>query len=481
MATEPGLEVSSSPPSPVPTPGLGAGQDTGFNTSHENGFLDWMRSSRFKSVMDREQYVLRQRVLQGASTRASASFVYKTRHNFNLGEDGALYHLGRGGRGFLRVIPLDEIFRTIEQEHNAIHHQGVNKTWGEVADRYHGIPKRAVAWILKRCSVCHAHHPGPRPIPLRAIVSQDVMERVQMDLIDMRSAPDGDFFWILHIKDHFSKYCMLYPLRSQSGKDVVRCFLEWIAFLGPPCILQTDNGGEFVNRAIETAAEQNQIRIVRGRPNTPRTQGVVERANGHVRKLVAKWCRRFHRSDWAWSLPSIAMACNTAVHATTGKSPFEVVFGRKVNACRASPLVGEASCRGSDPAGVEESRSDPGTILAQARAQSEKARARMLNARQPDSLHPPGSLVTVAIQGVDRSVMDDYRLPGVVLRFETPLGYRVCTQWGILEVPVPSRHVLLAPDASIVPQAAVQLTEDPHAPSLSMQDCVEKLRNSRSG
>ena len=39
-----------------------------------------------------------------------------------------------------------------------------------------------------------------------------VKERMQADLIDMQSDPDGEYNWILNIQDHFSKFAQVHPL-----------------------------------------------------------------------------------------------------------------------------------------------------------------------------------------------------------------------------------------------------------------------------
>lgn len=40
-----------------------------------------------------------------------------------------------------------------------------------------------------------------------AIISLGFMTRLQMDLIDMRTRPDGEYKCILHCRGHFTKYC----------------------------------------------------------------------------------------------------------------------------------------------------------------------------------------------------------------------------------------------------------------------------------
>lgn len=73
----------------------------------------------------------------------------------------------------------------------------------------------------------------------------DIFERVQIDLIDMRHEPDEQFQWIVHVKDHFSKYSCLYPLRSKHAQGVANCLSMWLRNFRPMKILQCDNGKEF--------------------------------------------------------------------------------------------------------------------------------------------------------------------------------------------------------------------------------------------
>lgn len=72
-----------------------------------------------------------------------------------------------------------------------------------------------------------------------------------MDLIDMRSMQDGAYQWILHTKDHFSKYSWCYALRSKEAEGVAEKLLQQFYQFGVPRILQSDNGKEFVAKVIK--------------------------------------------------------------------------------------------------------------------------------------------------------------------------------------------------------------------------------------
>ena len=64
-----------------------------------------------------------------------------------------------------------------------------------------------------------------------------VFERIQIDPIDMSTTPDGEYRWILHIVDHFSKFSSSFALRSKHAMEVSEKLALWIGLFGPPHIL----------------------------------------------------------------------------------------------------------------------------------------------------------------------------------------------------------------------------------------------------
>ena len=63
----------------------------------------------------------------------------------------------------------------------------------------------------------------------------------------MSATPDGEYKWILHIVDHFSKFSCSFALRSKHAAVVSEKLALWI---GPPHILQCDNGTEFKDTVL---------------------------------------------------------------------------------------------------------------------------------------------------------------------------------------------------------------------------------------
>ena len=84
---------------------------------------------------------------------------------------------------------------------------------------------------------------------VKPIISPGFMRRGQIDLIDMTVDPDGDFKYIGHYVDHFTKFNFLWPQHRKKSVKVARCLIENVfSVVGLPLILQHDNGKEFCNK-----------------------------------------------------------------------------------------------------------------------------------------------------------------------------------------------------------------------------------------
>ena len=73
------------------------------------------------------------------------------------------------------------------------------------------------------------------------------------------------------------------------------------------------------------------VEIRLGKPRTPRTQGLVEQANGVLQTRLAKWKIQTGRLDWSNGLPFVSISINNTKHTSTKYTPYELVFGCKMN------------------------------------------------------------------------------------------------------------------------------------------------------
>jgi len=84
------------------------------------------------------------------------------------------------------VVPISETFDQIEQVHAHLGHAGYVKTFKGLQDRYYGITTEQVQWLVGRCQTCLKNCPNRSRGEQEQIIPHRILERVQIDLIDMR-------------------------------------------------------------------------------------------------------------------------------------------------------------------------------------------------------------------------------------------------------------------------------------------------------
>lgn len=90
-----------------------------------------------------------------------------------------------------------------------------------------------------------------------------------MDLINIRTKPDNKYVWILHLKDYFSKFSMLYALESKKALEIAYFIMLFMYHLDILEILQCDNGREFKG-ALFMLLKKHNIKLINRSPHTPR-------------------------------------------------------------------------------------------------------------------------------------------------------------------------------------------------------------------
>ena len=142
---------------------------------------------------------------------------------------------------------------------------------------------------------------------------------MQIDLIDMQSRPDGDYKYIGHFVDHFTKYHVLFAMKSKSANIVASNLVHKVfSYFGVPKIPHSDNGREFVNRVIENIIKSwpGRVQLITGRPRHSQTQGLVEQGNYTVERMLSALFCDTGSNSWASWLPRIQCKTILAIKVT---------------------------------------------------------------------------------------------------------------------------------------------------------------------
>ena len=95
-----------------------------------------------------------------------------------------------------------------------------------------------------------------------------------------------EFPYLLVIQDHFSKFCMAYPLRNKTAETVLKKIKKFFSYYGEPEQFGSDNGKEFVNSLLINFLNSKNIDFIRGMPYNPHSRGSDERLHQTLKKSL---------------------------------------------------------------------------------------------------------------------------------------------------------------------------------------------------
>ena len=191
------------------------------------------------------------------------------------------------------------------------------------------VTRQMIDLYLALCEHCQLKEKTPkRALVVRPIHSQYVNSRCQVDLIDMRSEPDGYYRVIMNYQNHLTKFTILRPLKNKTSEEVAYQLIDIFCMFGAPFILKSENSREFTNKIIQNFADVwPRMKLVHGKPRHSESQGSVERSNQDVRDFLVVWMADNNAKTWSEGLRFVQSKGNRALHSGIMTSPYGAMFG----------------------------------------------------------------------------------------------------------------------------------------------------------
>jgi hypothetical protein len=134
--------------------------------------------------------------------------------------------------------------------------------------------------------------------------------------------------YILVICDHFTKWVKYYALKDMTASTVAKYLVDFILNFGIPEQILTDQGTNFMSQLINEIYDVLDIQRTRTTPYHAQCDGLSERTIQTMKEMIRHFID-LDQKNWDTLLDKLAFAYNTSVHATTGKTPFELEMGCK--------------------------------------------------------------------------------------------------------------------------------------------------------
>ncbi|KAG7343705.1 hypothetical protein IV203_021713 [Nitzschia inconspicua] len=181
----------------------------------------------------------------------------------------------------LLAIPQREVFLAIRDCHLlGSRHSKPNVTYAFVKDRYSNITQKMVNKYIELCPTCNARKGSAKRLTKRPAVpvhnNYSFRDRFLICLIDMNDKAQEDVRgvlckWLLVIQDHSTKLTYCEPIPRKRPIFVAEVLSRICGLIGPPILLQSDDGRESTSRDIVVALRElnEDILTVYGRLRKP--------------------------------------------------------------------------------------------------------------------------------------------------------------------------------------------------------------------
>jgi len=247
---------------------------------------------------------------------------------FNV-KNGTLYH------GDVEAVTRDRVPGILLACHDnpaTGGHFGRDKTYQKIQARYWWKGMKAdIEKYIQNCEKCFEHKPKlltdrpelhPIPVPSKA------WSLVGIDCITNLPETARGNKNIVAASDHFSKWTEAVALPDKYAASVGDFLYKLILRHGCMDTLISDQGREFVNQVVDHIMDKFNTEHRISSAYHPQTNGQREKDNKTLKDALRKVSNE-NCDDWDLFIDEVLFAHRTSVHASTGLTPHEVLYGRK--------------------------------------------------------------------------------------------------------------------------------------------------------
>ena len=226
------------------------------------------------------------------------------------------------------VVPKLFRERALSGCHDDVGHQGILRTLSLLRERFYwpGMQEEATQYVM-HCSRCLRRKTPPQVAPLQPILVTQPLELVHMDYLSLEPSK-GNIENVLVITDHFTRYALAYPSKTQTAQATARILWDnFICHYGFPEKFISDQGRNFESDLIKELCKIAGVKKVHTTPYHPQGNGQCERFNSTLCNMLGTLSDE-EKSDWKSHLGCMTHAYNCTKHASTTYSPYYLMFGR---------------------------------------------------------------------------------------------------------------------------------------------------------
>uniref|UniRef100_A0AC34GS15 Integrase catalytic domain-containing protein n=1 Tax=Panagrolaimus sp. ES5 TaxID=591445 RepID=A0AC34GS15_9BILA len=156
----------------------------------------------------------------------------------------------------------------------------------------------------------------------------DTFSRGQIDIVDMRKQPDGEFNYIFKYLNLQSGEIRLKPMQYGTPMEAANMLIDIYCEQGAPVVLQSVNGRDFAKDVVmEISKLWPSCRQLHGLIRVSTYSDIAD--NGAIMEQLVTMQKRFNTNVWAHLLRFLQWDINSSYNADIGRSVLENTFGKQ--------------------------------------------------------------------------------------------------------------------------------------------------------
>jgi hypothetical protein len=226
-----------------------------------------------------------------------------------------------------------EVIQNFHDNKMAGAHLGVHKVYNKIRTRYHWplMYKQIKAYVTS-CIICQKRKPD-KTNPVGKMLTYPVengipFSDITIDYVGPLMMSRG-FKYILVGTCRVTKYCIAKPCRNADARTTTKFLLDLILTYGAMKTVRSDKGTHFTAKVVSDILTALNIKKTEGIAYRPTSQGNVEKQNQVIADMIAPYMH--DNEKWSDVLPIVLHAYNSAIHYSTGFSPFYLLHGYEPN------------------------------------------------------------------------------------------------------------------------------------------------------
>lgn len=223
---------------------------------------------------------------------------------------------------------MKEAFKLLHNDTTA-GHKGPERTLKLfIRNFYNANERKIINELCNECEQCVKAKAHPKSVPISKYpIPIRPFHTVSTDILGpLRITESGNQF-VLTFRDYTTRYTVLYPLQHKDTDSIINALRNLFSNYGSCHVLISDNASEYLSTKLSQFLKYYNVKKTEIAPYHPASQGLSERINREIAKLLRIYTSELSINDWDKLLPTIQLTINNTFNSSILESPFFALYG----------------------------------------------------------------------------------------------------------------------------------------------------------